>query len=611
MKQKRLVILLLVALLLLTQPISSTEVRLLMTLDGNSSASLLGDRNSFRKAIAQLVHSCVCTIPLGASSAVSPCVEVEKIRGANVVLRSEHGDVSCPTASAWTLLATIRDGVSGHQLSALGTTPDTDDVDTFHNWTAGTALLDKWIVTLTPQDLFVETINIGTSIEGRSIPCICIVASSKRFSYPPTVLVVGGHHAREWISVEAPLRMVRMLLEGFARNSRIRALLHGARMCIVPNLNPDGYVFSWGPGWAGSIPKRMWRKNRRGTGPGGSGGDVYGVDLNRNYNVDWLDDAGSSSRAVDETYRGTAALSEPEVQSLYSFVLSQHGAVGSSNRQRIAGFVSIHSYGNDIMFPLGYGTNSFGPNEAFLRALGNKMQGAIWNVTGNSYDVMKAADSYTCSGDAVDAVYTASGFTPSFTIETRPGLQECCGFNLKPRFIESATLECFTAVAVLAEYVVAATSQGIDNRAWAHHRFNATFAPLPVTNTSHFTSADRGTDDLSRFIDEPRGTDGQRRRTKWLVIRLDSVQLLNASTSIQRSQNFRLRVATVMLTMLQCPEIGLEIQRAAYLPSWSVFSCVVALTAPSLDSLSAALVRLSEIVESTSGPSGRPQIGLL
>lgn len=575
--------------------------------------------SDLRGAIPQLISSCVCSgttvvSDAGGAQVRVPCVEVEKVRGRNVVLRSYDSTVVCRASSSqWIFLDTQGEPHNPLARYIPPFTPDTDEVDAYHNWTAARALLDEWVATLAPQDLHTEVTDIGESIEGRSIPCVCMVAVRTRYTFPPTMLVVGGHHAREWISVEAPLRMIRKFLEGFSVNARIRSILHNVRLCIIPNLNPDGYVFSWEAGWAGNIPRRMWRKNRRGTGAGGGGGTVFGVDLNRNYGIDWQDDTGSSTRPTDDIYRGSAALSEPETQSLYKFVLSQHGTGNTKNRQRIAGFVSIHSYGNNIMFPFGYNTNAFGPNEALLRSLGNEMKAAIKNATGNTYETMKAADDYLCSGDAVDAVYTAIGFAPSFTIETRPGITECCGFNLKPRFIESATTECFTAVALIAEYIAAATQHGVADAAWAHHSFNASYI-TSVTSTSNFTAADRVLEGWSQFIiDAPTAhSDGQHGfRTKWLVLRIDGALLLGQGRNTSHSRDdVRLQSIHVIASLLQRPEVGLEMKRAAYLPSWGVFSCVVALTATSVELMIGALERLVEIADNVSGPIGRPQFGL-
>ena len=67
-------------------------------------------------------------------------------------------------------------------------------------------------------------------------------------------------------------------------------------------LNPDGYEFTWNG-------DRMWRKNRNPN----NGSSCKGVDLNRNYDAEWMH-AGSSSSKCSSVYAGTSAFSEPESQ---------------------------------------------------------------------------------------------------------------------------------------------------------------------------------------------------------------------------------------------------------------------------------------------------------
>ena len=54
---------------------------------------------------------------------------------------------------------------------------------------------------------------------------------------------------------------------------------------IYPILNPDGYEFSW-------TSDRMWRKNRNDN----DGNSCKGVDLNRNYEIEWMENGSSSSK---------------------------------------------------------------------------------------------------------------------------------------------------------------------------------------------------------------------------------------------------------------------------------------------------------------------------
>lgn len=55
----------------------------------------------------------------------------------------------------------------------------------------------------------------------------------------------------------------------YGKSSNVTNILNSAEIVIIPNMNPDGYEFSWDV-------DRIWRKNRRNNGNG-----IYGVDLNR------------------------------------------------------------------------------------------------------------------------------------------------------------------------------------------------------------------------------------------------------------------------------------------------------------------------------------------
>src|SRR5262245_16222656 len=101
--------------------------------------------------------------------------------------------------------------------------------------------------------------SIGSSLEGR--PILALKLSDEPEIEDPTepdVLVVGNHHAREFMSVEVPLYLLRNLLDGYARNPRLRALLDSRELWVVPLLNPDGHVYQ-----SETQLRPGWRKNRR------------------------------------------------------------------------------------------------------------------------------------------------------------------------------------------------------------------------------------------------------------------------------------------------------------------------------------------------------------
>ncbi len=55
----------------------------------------------------------------------------------------------------------------------------------------------------------------------------------------PKVLVIGGHHAREWIAVEVPFRIGERLVL-LANHATIKPVQDKFEIWIVPVLNPEG-----------------------------------------------------------------------------------------------------------------------------------------------------------------------------------------------------------------------------------------------------------------------------------------------------------------------------------------------------------------------------------
>lgn len=122
------------------------------------------------------------------------------------------------------------------------------------------------------QKLTVNALN--PTHEGRSFFAMRITGTGGPAS-KPAVLFNSCQHAREWVSPMTTMYIATQLLCQYGSDPEVTALMDAVEFLIVPIVNPDGYLHSWGP-------NRMWRKNRRDNG----GGD-WGVDLNRNWSVDW------------------------------------------------------------------------------------------------------------------------------------------------------------------------------------------------------------------------------------------------------------------------------------------------------------------------------------
>jgi murein tripeptide amidase MpaA len=107
-------------------------------------------------------------------------------------------------------------------------------------------------------------IKLGQSYEGRDMFALKITRDAAAdHTNKPDVLITGCHHAREWISVEAPIYFANQLVNNYASDDFVRQMLDHLQIWIVPIVNPDGLAFSQSAPPGVNDGTRMWRKNRR------------------------------------------------------------------------------------------------------------------------------------------------------------------------------------------------------------------------------------------------------------------------------------------------------------------------------------------------------------
>jgi hypothetical protein len=277
------------------------------------------------------------------------------------------------------------------------------DLGQYHTYDEMVVELEELAATY-PDRCRLET--IGQSVEGRAIHALKI--SDDPFiedASEPDVLIVGNHHARELMSVEVPLYVAHHLLSQASNSRLVDELVRNREIWIVPMLNPDGHVFQ-------EIEQETpgWRKNRR-PNPDGS----IGVDLNRNYGTMWgHDDVGSSPDPVSQTYRGSAAFSEPETQAIRQWTESHDFVIA----------VSYHSFGELVLYPWGWTDVETTPDHPVFVALADSMVRDNGYRPGNAYNGVI----YLTNGDFDDWMYGATSAskprqTFSFTVELNSAAQ--------------------------------------------------------------------------------------------------------------------------------------------------------------------------------------------
>lgn len=263
----------------------------------------------------------------------------------------------------------------------------------YHNYTELKTALDLLHAT---YPSLTKLFSIGKSIEGRDILGIRLSGNLEHASELPAVIFMGGHHAREHLSVEMPLRMVQELLKRYtAGDTRVVGLLNSRDIHVIPAINPDGLEYDIATG-----SYQMWRKNRRQNSNG-----TYGVDLNRNYGYQW-GTGGSSSSPSSDTYKGPTPFSEPETQALKKYV---------EENVNITTLLSFHTFSKLILYPWGHKSENISDQRDLqvFETMAKTM--ATWN----GYTPEQASDLYIASGDTTDWAYGEHKIF-AFTFELDP-----------------------------------------------------------------------------------------------------------------------------------------------------------------------------------------------
>lgn len=172
---------------------------------------------------------------------------------------------------------------------------------------------DELIATAGANPGLAKLVNVGKTVNGQDILAVKVTKSARTLpdGTRPAVLYAGAQHAREWITPEMVRRLLHFYLDGYGTNAEVTKLVDTTELWFLPVANPDGYDFTF------TTDHRLWRKNLRDNNNDGVVNSRDGVDLNRNFAVNWgYDDEGSSPDPTSETFRGPDPMSEPETRAL-------------------------------------------------------------------------------------------------------------------------------------------------------------------------------------------------------------------------------------------------------------------------------------------------------
>jgi len=233
----------------------------------------------------------------------------------------------------------------------------------------------------------------------------------------PKIFITSAIHAREYTTAELMTRLAEELVANYDSDPDITWMLDYHEIHLMLHTNPDGRKQAEA-GYS-------WRKNTN---------DAYcsifplyrGADLNRNFEFKWDCCGGSSSSECDTTFHGAYPASEPEVQAVQAYILSQFPDRRGPNDSDPAPldtegiYIDVHAHGRLVLWPWGW-TPDPAPNATELQTLGRKM--AFFN----NHTPKQGYGLYPTDGTTTTFTYGELGL-PSYTFELGTEFFESCSY---------------------------------------------------------------------------------------------------------------------------------------------------------------------------------------
>ncbi len=290
-------------------------------------------------------------------------------------------------------------------------------------------LLDSLDQMAVYDDLFhLETIGFSAR-ENLPIKAVKISDNASTKEDEARVLFLGQCHAEEVLGVEAVIELIYYLLDPPPADAyHVSILRQNLEIWIVPTHNPEGLnVVHAGL----DVTYRKNKTDFSPTGPfpngifnydPGIGDDIDGVDLNRNYDFNWV--FGDTFLEPDLThygahydyYRGTAPWSEPEIVAIRDLALENDFLFSIAWHSSRSGAIS-----EKVFTSWQWENTKYPPDIEEMITIGNQIASLIEKQSGvTTYESLYSTSR---SGKAHDWFYTATGCF-QYLIE--------CGVNIQP-----------------------------------------------------------------------------------------------------------------------------------------------------------------------------------
>ncbi|MDP6684461.1 MAG: M14 family zinc carboxypeptidase, partial [Candidatus Marinimicrobia bacterium] len=245
------------------------------------------------------------------------------------------------------------------------------------------------------------------------------------------ILILGQCHAEEIYGVEISMALINCFLntgiqECFSTTLATQVLqnLQNLEIWVVPTHNPEGLRVVHGyeetvddsTQWIQDV---SYRKNKRDVNNNGifsfdntveAGSDSDGVDLNRNYDFNWIfgddkfvEDCSGSYCSHFDYYRGEAPFSELENQAIRDFAIEKQFLVSIAYHSSRSGNVS-----EKVIYSWEWDETKFSPDFDVINDIGIQLSNQIFKdaMDGSTYT---PTTSKSRKGNAHDWFYTETG----------------------------------------------------------------------------------------------------------------------------------------------------------------------------------------------------------
>ncbi|KAK6200419.1 uncharacterized protein RJT21DRAFT_121319 [Scheffersomyces amazonensis] len=281
--------------------------------------------------------------------------------------------------------------------------------------------------------------DIGRSYEHRTYRVVHFSVPNSDIEHHErkTIVVTGGVHAREWISVSSVLYTIYSLILHYHENPTSK-ILSNLDFLFIPVSNPDGYEYSW-------HTDRLWRKNRQET----VFPTCFGIDIDHSFDFHWTK---SSDWACGEEYSGELPFEAFESQ-IWEEYLNE-----TNNDHKIWGYIDLHSYSQEVLYPYAYSCSEQPRDEENLIELAYGIAKSIRLQSGKTYNVLPACIDKDVdllpdlgSGSALDFMYHNRAYW-AYQLKLRDSGSH--GFLLPGKYIEPVGKEIFAGIKYFCLFIL-------------------------------------------------------------------------------------------------------------------------------------------------------------